>query len=44
MAGTGYYGYLVITLDDVRGIPSSEVSLEIQLWISADGFAPGIAR
>ena len=43
MAGTGYYGHLAITLGDVRGVPSGDVSLDVQLRISADGFAPGVA-
>jgi len=43
MAGTGYYGHLAITLGDVRGVPTGDVSLEVQLRISADGFAPGVA-
>jgi len=43
MTGTGYYGHLAITLGEVRGAPSSDVSLDVQLRISVDGFAPGVA-
>jgi hypothetical protein len=43
MAGTGYYGHLAIALGDVRGVPSGDVSLEVELKISADRFAPGVA-
>jgi hypothetical protein len=30
MAGTSYYGHLAFTLGDVRGVPSGDVSLEVQ--------------
>ncbi len=43
MAGTGYYGHLAITVGDVRGVPAGDVGLDVQLRISADGFAPGVA-
>jgi hypothetical protein len=43
MTGTGYYGHLAITLGEVRGVPSGDVSLEVQLKMSVDGFAPGVA-
>lgn len=43
MAGTGYYGHLAITVGSVRGVPTGDVSLDVQLTISADGFAPGVA-
>ena len=43
MAGTGYYGHLAIALGNVRGVPSADVSLEVELKISADGFAAGVA-
>jgi hypothetical protein len=43
MTGTGYYGHLAITLGDARGVPASDVALEVQLRIQADGFAPGVA-
>jgi hypothetical protein len=43
MAGTGYYGHLTVALGAVRGTPGSDLNLEVELKVSADGFAPGVA-
>jgi hypothetical protein len=42
MAGTGYYGHVAITLGEVRGVPTADLALELELQIRADGFAPGV--
>jgi hypothetical protein len=43
MTGTGYYGHVAITLGEVRGVPTADPALEVELKISADGFAPGVS-
>jgi hypothetical protein len=43
MAGTGYYGHLAVSLGDVRGEYRASPVLQVELNISADGFAPGVA-
>jgi hypothetical protein len=43
MAGTGYFGHLMIAIGDVRGLYSADASLQVELKITADGFAPGVA-
>jgi hypothetical protein len=43
VAGTGYYGHLTVTPVGVRGVLASDVGLEVQLQVTVDGFAPGVA-
>src|SRR5689334_12751723 len=43
MASTGYFGHITVALGEIRGALDSDLALEVELKIYADGFAPGVA-